>query len=74
MPEYGALKDLYREDLMTIIDWLIDNHYLLKTQHPMYPVLHPTYEGLHYSETITKNQLQKLNQLLMSNGVDFFDF
>lgn len=74
VPEYGALKDLCREDLMTIIDWLIDNHYLLKTQHPMYPVLHPTYEGLHYSETITKNQLQKLNQLLTNNGVEFFDF
>lgn len=29
-----------------------------------YPVLHPTYDGLHYGETMTKRQLEKLKTYL----------
>ena len=32
-----------------------------------YPVLHPTYEGLHYNETITANKLKKLLDYLQKN-------
>lgn len=62
--EYGKLKHISRDDLGVIIDWLIDNHYILKTKHPTYPVLHPTYEGTHYSETMTANKLKKLLEIL----------
>ena len=61
--EYASLKGINREDLVAIIEWLIENHYILKTK-GMYPVLHPTYEGLHYDETITANKLKKLSDYL----------
>lgn len=61
--EYASLKVINREDLVAIIEWLIENHYILKTK-GMYPVLHPTYEGLHYDETITANKLKKLSDYL----------
>jgi DNA helicase-4 len=61
--EYASLNGVNREDLVAIIEWLIENHYILKTK-GMYPVLHPTYEGLHYDETITANKLKKLSDYL----------
>ncbi len=64
LPEYGKLKRVRRDDLITIIEWLIENHFILKTKHPTYPVLHPTYEGMHYDETITANKLKKLQNTL----------
>ena len=66
LPEYGKLKRVRRDDLITIIEWLIENHFILKTKHPTYPVLHPTYEGMHYDETITANKLKKLFERLNS--------
>lgn len=66
LPEYGKLKRVCRDDLITIIEWLIENHFILKTKHPTYPVLHPTYEGMHYDETITANKLKKLFERLNS--------
>ena len=60
---YGKLTNLPREDLLYIIDWLIAKHYILKTK-GMYPVLHPTYEGIHFSETITRGQLLALKRKL----------
>jgi DNA helicase-4 len=60
---YGALSNVSREDLEIIIEWLIEKHFILKTK-GMYPVLHPTYDGTHYSEKITKQGLNKLLQLL----------
>ena len=66
LPEYGKLKIVRRDDLITIIEWLIENHFILKTKHPTYPVLHPTYEGMHYDETITANKLRKLFERLNS--------
>lgn len=64
LSEYGKLRQLRRDDLITIIEWLIENHFILKTKHPTYPVLHPTYEGIHYGETITANKLIRLQQIL----------
>ncbi len=66
LPEYEKLKRVRRDDLITIIEWLIENHFILKTKHPTYPVLHPTYEGMHYDETITANKLKKLFERLNS--------
>ena len=63
LPEYGALKSISREELQTVFDWLLSNHYMLKTRGE-YPVLHPTYDGLHYGETMTKRQLEKLKKYL----------
>lgn len=60
IPEYGKLQKMHRDDLIVVIEWLIDNHFILKTKHPKYPVLHPTYEGTHYDEIITENMLKKL--------------
>ena len=63
LPEYGALKSISREDLQTVFDWLLSNHYMLKTRGE-YPVLHPTYDGLHYGETMTERQLKRLKAYL----------
>jgi DNA helicase-4 len=52
-----------REELQTIIEWLIANHFMLKTK-GQYPVLHPTYEGMHYGEKITVLKLKKLKKCL----------
>lgn len=61
--EYGKLTIFKRDDVIAIIEWLIANKYILQTKGP-YPVLHPTYEGLHYSDTITPGKLKKLLEIL----------
>lgn len=66
-PEFGKLLCIRREDLTDIIEWLIEKHYILKTKHPTHPVLHPTYQGIHYSETITAASLLKLRKRLLSD-------
>ena len=63
IPEYGALKHINREDLIAIIEWLIENHFILRTK-GSYPVLHPTYDGIHYDQTITAGKLKKLLEYL----------
>ena len=62
---YASLKGINRETLTAIIEWLIENHYMLKTK-GMYPVLHLTYDGIHYDEKITTNKLKKLSDYLAS--------
>ena len=64
--EYALLKEIDRESLVAIVEWAIDNHFILQTK-GMYPVLHPTYEGTHYNETITANKLKKLLDYLQKN-------
>lgn len=64
--EYASLKEIDRKSLVVIIEWAIDNHFILQTK-GMYPVLHPTYEGTHYNETITANKLKKLLDYLQRN-------
>ena len=63
VPEFGALKEMQRETIQSIIEWLIKEHYILKTKE-RYPVLHATYEGLHYSESMTVGKLKKLKKYL----------
>lgn len=65
IPEYGLYRKLSREDLKAIVEWLLDEHYILQTK-GQYPVLHSTYEGLHYSETMMKKKYVALKKYLES--------
>jgi len=51
-----------------LLNWLIDIIILLKTNHPKYPVLHPTYESLHYADHMTQKQLIALKRKLETAG------
>ena len=64
LPEYGMLQSLGRENVIAIIEWLIEKEFIFKTNHPKYPVLHPTYNGMHYDETMTTRKLKELQQWL----------
>ena len=68
IPEFRALGELPYDTVQAVIEWMITQHYILKTKE-RYPVLHSTYEGLHYSETITKGKLQKLKKYLEEDVV-----
>ena len=46
-------------EIILLIEWLIENKMILQTK-GQYPVLHPTYEGNHYKEVITKDMLKSL--------------
>lgn len=63
LPEYGKLARLSKFEIKDIISWLTKEGFLLETREA-YPVLHSTYNGLHYGEIITKNKLQKLKKYL----------
>lgn len=60
---YGQLAHLRREQVAALIEWLIREHYILQTK-GLYPVLHPTYEGIHYSESITAGKIRNLSEIL----------
>lgn len=68
LTEYGALNDMPRDVIQSIIEWLIEQHYILKTK-GQYPVLHPTYEGLHYSESTKKGKINKLLKYLKGDDL-----
>ena len=70
IPEYGIYKSLSVDEVRTVVDWMISEHYILKTR-GKYPVLHSTYEGLHYSESITEGKLKKLKKRLEGNKMPF---
>lgn len=61
--EFGTLKEMSYPTLLAIIDWMIEEHLILKTK-GRYPVLHSTYQGLHYAEKITIQKLNKLKEYL----------
>lgn len=63
LPKFGALRDMPYETIKSVIDWMIAEHLILKTK-GKYPVLHSTYEGLHYSESMTEGRLKKLKKYL----------
>lgn len=63
VPEYGALKHIPRERLQAMVEWLLSNHFMLKTK-DQYPVLHPTYDGMHYEENMAMNKLRQLEEVL----------
>ena len=70
IPEYGIYKSLPADVVRTVVDWMISEHYILKTK-GKYPVLHSTYEGLHYSESITEGKLKKLKKQLEGDKMPF---
>lgn len=61
VPEYGKLNHISREKLVIIVEWLIEKHFILQTK-GLYPVLHPTPEGIHYNEHLTMNMLKDLEK------------
>lgn len=61
--EFGSLKEMPYETVVSVIEWMIHEHLILKTK-GRYPVLHSTYEGLHYSEVMTEGKLKKLKKYL----------
>lgn len=63
IPEYGKLHSISRDKLIVIIEWMIDKHFILKTK-GMYPVLHPTDEGIHYDEYLTVKMVKELEEIL----------
>ena len=63
IPEYGELSAVLREHLNYMVDWMIDKRYILQTR-GMHPVLHPTYNGLHYSDVMTESQLIQMAKIL----------
>lgn len=63
LPEFGKLEMIPKYELYRLIDWLIMNNYILKTK-GQYPVLHQTYNGMHYRETMTVRQLKQLKKYL----------
>lgn len=58
---YGKLAGVMREDVQFLVEWLIENSFIRQTRGP-YPVLHPTYNGEHYGEIITRQKLQALKR------------
>lgn len=69
--EYGLLNSIPRETVIYMIEWLILNGFILKTK-SNYPVLHTTYNGLHYSETMTNGKLNKLQSYLLEREATEF--
>lgn len=63
LEEFGSLKDMPRDTIKAVVEWMLSEHLMLKTK-GKYPVLHSTYEGLHYSEIITEEKLKKLKKYL----------
>ena len=57
--EYGLYKEMPRKTIQGVVEWLIKEHFILKTK-SNYPVLHMRYEGFHYNECITEDKLEKL--------------
>ena len=68
IPEFRALSDMSYDTIQATIEWMITQHLILKTKE-RYPVLHSTYDGLHYSEFITEGKLKKLKKYLEEDVV-----
>ncbi len=72
VPEYGIYANMSRDDMRAVVQWMINNHYMLKTK-AQYPVLHPTYDGNHFEECITKKQLKDLKKYLEDPDREIFE-
>lgn len=66
---YGKLSGVNRDEVQFLIEWLIENKYIHQTRGP-YPVLHPTYNGEHYNEIITRQKLQSLKRKMDTSTTD----
>lgn len=63
LPEYGELSYLGRSNVRKVVDWLLEQHYILETKGAN-PVLHITNEGLHYKEHMTPEKMKRLLKVL----------
>ena len=63
IPQFGNLSNASKDDLHTVVEWLIENNFILKTK-GQYPVLHMTYIGIHYDEEMTLKKLKQLKKYL----------
>jgi DNA helicase-4 len=72
VPEYGIYADMSRDDMRAVVQWMINNHYMLKTK-AKYPVLHPTYNGNHFDECITNKQIKDLKKYLEDPNREIFE-
>ncbi len=68
VPEYGKLADIKREEIRFIVEWLIEKQFILQTK-GQYPVLHPTYNGMHYAETMNERLLRQIIKELEKQGL-----
>ena len=60
---FGKLADVDWDDIQYIIEWMITKGFILRTK-GSYPVLHPTYKGLHYGQIMSSQQLHALRREL----------
>ena len=66
---FGSLTALDRREILYIIDYLIKKEYIRKTN-GLRPVLHPTYKGIHYEETLRRRQVLWLRRNLQQLNID----
>lgn len=71
VPEYGIYANMSRDDMRAVVQWMINNHYMLKTK-AKYPVLHPTYNGNHFDDCVTKKQIMDLKKYLENPNREIF--
>lgn len=69
LPQFAALRGMRPGTCYEIIQWMLEEHLLLRTQE-QYPVLHPTAEGRRFSQTVTEKQLQKLYRRLKKANIE----
>lgn len=67
--EFGALIYLSSEEIIRVIYWLIEYHYMIKTV-GQYPVLHITSEGLNYSKQFTPEMAENLLKCLNAEDTE----
>ena len=72
VPEYGIYANMSEDDMRAVVQWLINNHYMLKTK-AQYPVLHPTYDGNHFDDCITKKQIKDFKKYLENRNKEIFE-
>jgi len=70
--EYGNLDYLKWDEIRAIIQWLLDNHYIIQTK-GLYPKLHITYEGNNFEESITPGQIKKLKKYFEDPNRESFE-
>lgn len=68
IPEYGVYRNLPADFVKLVVEWMISEHYILRTK-GKYPVLHSTYEGLHYSQFTTEEKLNQLREYIEESKI-----
>ena len=63
VPEYRMLASMSYMEIIKIVNWSLENHYILQTKERI-PKLHPTYECNNYYDAISEKQLKNLKEQL----------